>query len=121
MIRRPPRSTLFPYTTLFRSHLLRRAPGRLRRSPGHLDVPDRRHPPVDPVTAIRPMRPRDTAEEHRTSTPLELFFDLCFVAAVAPAAGHLHHTLTAGHPGPALAGGRVGFFAPRWGWVDFPP
>src|SRR3712207_6955513 len=26
MIRRPPRSTLFPYTTLFRSHLLR-APG----------------------------------------------------------------------------------------------
>src|SRR3712207_9246220 len=25
MIRRPPRSTLFPYTTLFRSHRLRRA------------------------------------------------------------------------------------------------
>src|SRR2546427_9635664 len=25
MIRRPPRSTLFPYTTLFRSHLERRA------------------------------------------------------------------------------------------------
>src|SRR2546422_4351404 len=24
MIRRPPRSTLFPYTTLFRSHLVRR-------------------------------------------------------------------------------------------------
>src|SRR2546430_9211663 len=67
MIRRPPRSTLFPYTTLFRSHLLRRAPGRLRRSPGHLDVPDRRHPPVDPVTAIRPMRPRDTRSEEHTS------------------------------------------------------
>src|SRR3712207_7088467 len=32
MIRRPPRSTLFPYTTLFRSRLLRRdcAPARLR-------------------------------------------------------------------------------------------
>src|SRR2546422_11027636 len=26
MIRRPPRSTLFPYTTLFRSHVLRPAP-----------------------------------------------------------------------------------------------
>src|SRR5256885_11401639 len=26
MIRRPPRSTLFPYTTLFRSHLLSRFP-----------------------------------------------------------------------------------------------
>src|SRR2546422_5016983 len=31
MIRRPPRSTLFPYTTLFRSRDERRAPG-------HLDV-----------------------------------------------------------------------------------
>src|SRR2546422_9432387 len=28
MIRRPPRSTLFPYTTLFRSLVLRRPPGR---------------------------------------------------------------------------------------------
>src|SRR2546430_3607165 len=27
MIRRPPRSTLFPYTTLFRSRVRRRAPG----------------------------------------------------------------------------------------------
>src|SRR3712207_7208219 len=26
MIRRPPRSTLFPYTTLFRSHLVHRGP-----------------------------------------------------------------------------------------------
>src|SRR2546422_2780443 len=37
MIRRPPRSTLFPYTTLFRSHALRGAasggvPDRLRRA-----------------------------------------------------------------------------------------
>src|SRR2546426_9281612 len=30
MIRRPPRSTLFPYTTLFRSHFLFRPPNRLR-------------------------------------------------------------------------------------------
>src|SRR5256885_12798065 len=28
MIRRPPRSTLFPYTTLFRSHRARARPGR---------------------------------------------------------------------------------------------
>src|SRR2546422_8539332 len=28
MIRRPPRSTLFPYTTLFRSHVLEVQPGR---------------------------------------------------------------------------------------------
>src|SRR5258707_15076135 len=37
MIRRPPRSTLFPYTTLFRSQSVRRAPvgcARRRRPPG---------------------------------------------------------------------------------------
>src|SRR5689334_24198624 len=31
MIRRPPRSTLFPYTTLFRSHQLQRLVSRLPR------------------------------------------------------------------------------------------
>src|SRR2546422_6749542 len=31
MIRRPPRSTLFPYTTLFRSQPARRAPAKLRQ------------------------------------------------------------------------------------------
>src|SRR3712207_7556468 len=40
MIRRPPRSTLFPYTTLFRSVL----PGRLRRAQRDVGLPDgRRH------------------------------------------------------------------------------
>src|SRR2546430_8214792 len=52
MIRRPPRSTLFPYTTLFRSHLLaveqhgfladaRRGKGRRRRQDG-VDVFEQR-------------------------------------------------------------------------------
>src|SRR3712207_6923076 len=35
MIRRPPRSTLFPYTTLFRSAL---APGETFREPGAFEV-----------------------------------------------------------------------------------
>src|SRR3712207_8348658 len=34
MIRRPPRSTLFPYTTLFRSPRRRPGPGVVRRRPG---------------------------------------------------------------------------------------
>src|SRR2546430_7700987 len=34
MIRRPPRSTLFPYTTLFRSQLRFRLPGIGLRAPG---------------------------------------------------------------------------------------
>src|SRR4030065_2385039 len=37
MIRRPPRSTLFPYTTLFRSP--RRLPIRRTRSPGSTSAP----------------------------------------------------------------------------------
>src|SRR5256885_10057496 len=32
MIRRPPRSTLFPYTTLFRSQTRRKRPRRIRQS-----------------------------------------------------------------------------------------
>src|SRR5689334_24724216 len=34
MMRRPPRSTLFPYTTLFRSRLVRRRWTNPRRAPG---------------------------------------------------------------------------------------
>src|SRR2546430_11374243 len=47
MIRRPPRSTLFPYTTLFRSGLLGQRPVRVDGDP-HLaataDVPGHRDP-----------------------------------------------------------------------------
>src|SRR5258708_29151440 len=48
MIRRPPRSTLFPYTTLFRSQVTPRS-GRVRR----LD-PVRRHPAAPPLAPPRP-------------------------------------------------------------------
>src|SRR2546426_8791302 len=41
MIRRPPRSTLFPYTTLFRSGLARRG---VQRFPGRLVLRDARRP-----------------------------------------------------------------------------
>ncbi len=34
---------------------------------------------------------RDADEDHRAATPLELFFDLCFVVAVSQAAAELHH------------------------------
>jgi hypothetical protein len=42
------------------------------------------------------------SQEHRASTPLELFFDLTFVVAVSQAASGLYHGLTGGHPGDAL-------------------
>src|SRR2546427_1582127 len=45
MIRRPPRSTLFPYTTLFRS-LLMRGLQRVARLLEHVERELRRQPPV---------------------------------------------------------------------------
>src|SRR3712207_7032780 len=62
MIRRPPRSTLFPYTTLFRS--LRRpggrGPGRLRRT----RPPRRGARPAGPVAdRCRPARSRGEGED----------------------------------------------------------
>src|SRR5258708_31529539 len=43
MIRRPPRSTLFPYTTLFRS-VVRASTPTLQKSPGQFPVPDGAQP-----------------------------------------------------------------------------
>src|SRR3712207_8099732 len=74
MIRRPPRSTLFPYTTLFRSLGLRVLDGEPQRPVARVEqehdqegderrlVPD---PPVSPGRA-RPDRPGDQhrSEEH---------------------------------------------------------
>src|SRR5580765_3221676 len=68
---------------------------------------------------LRPLRPRDTDEEHRASTPLELFFDLCFVVAVAQASSALHHALGADDISTALVGYPTVFFAIWWAWMNF--
>src|SRR3712207_8453511 len=60
MIRRPPRSTLFPYTTLFRSR-----PDHLALRPTVREHPGR--PPADPVLGRRarcPARNRRTRLDH---------------------------------------------------------
>src|SRR2546421_1971043 len=51
MIRRPPRSTLFPYTTLFRSPLHGASRGDLRRAQSRRRAPDARRPPLLAVPA----------------------------------------------------------------------
>src|SRR3989441_12272179 len=68
MIRRPPRSTLFPYTTLFRSHV--------ELGIGELDSGGNgRRPPVDRVESVRrqvirePGRAADPRNEHGALAP----------------------------------------------------
>jgi low temperature requirement protein LtrA len=64
------------------------------------------------------MSGRDPDEEHRSSTPLELFFDLCFVVAVASAAASLHHDLAHDHPS-GYVWYAAAFFAIWWAWVNY--
>src|SRR3712207_8446155 len=52
MIRRPPRSTLFPYTTLFRSRLS--CVSTLEASAGDAGPGDREHHPLQGVRRVRP-------------------------------------------------------------------
>src|SRR3712207_9315733 len=64
MMRRPPRSTLFPYTTLFRSRGRRRADGSHGRSPeggtGRGDLPEgERPPPAPPLRRLAGAPPPD--------------------------------------------------------------
>jgi low temperature requirement protein LtrA len=66
-----------------------------------------------------PMAGRDPAEAHRASTPLELLFDLCFVVAVAQAAGALHHDLADGQVGHGVLSYLIVFFTIWWPWMNF--
>lgn len=65
------------------------------------------------------MRPRDTAEPHRAATPLELFFDLCFVVAVSFAGSQLHHAIVEGHLADGIIGYLTTFFAIWWAWMNY--
>jgi low temperature requirement protein LtrA len=68
---------------------------------------------------LAPMRARRSDEPHRVSTPLELFFDLCFVVAVAQAALPLHHSVSEDHVGHGVQGYLMVFFAIWWAWMNF--
>jgi low temperature requirement protein LtrA len=67
----------------------------------------------------RPMVARPTDEDHRSATVLELFFDLCFVVAVAQAASGLHHEIASDHVGDGVVGYAMVFFAIWWAWMNF--
>jgi low temperature requirement protein LtrA len=49
---------------------------------------------------------RSPHEPHRAATPLELFFDLVFVVAIAQSAAGLHHAIGEAHALDGLVGYR---------------
>ncbi|MFI6894604.1 low temperature requirement protein A [Streptomyces sp. NPDC050256] len=75
--------------------------------------------PLSPASWHRPMVARLSDEQHRTATMLELFFDLCFVTAVAQAATAFEHELAEGHIGHGVLGYAMVFFAIWWAWMNF--
>jgi low temperature requirement protein LtrA len=65
------------------------------------------------------MRGRDPGEIYRSTSALELLFDLCFVVAVSQAAAQLHHGIADGNVGSALFDYAAVFFAIWWAWMNF--
>lgn len=68
---------------------------------------------------VRPLRPRDPAEQHRVATPLELFTDLCFVVAVAQAAASFHQEISLDHLFGGVVSFAMAFWAIFWAWLNF--
>jgi len=65
------------------------------------------------------MTARSPHEAHRAATPLELFFDLVFVVAIAQAGSGLHHAIAEAQALTGLFGYLMVFFAIWWAWMNF--
>ncbi|MEU6139317.1 low temperature requirement protein A [Streptomyces sp. NPDC047081] len=79
---------------------------------GHSGAPQSHRP-------LRRLRARGRDEEHRVASPLELFFDLCFVVAIAQAGVQLVHALAENHAGEGILNYAMVFFAIWWAWMNF--
>ncbi|MFD7403289.1 low temperature requirement protein A [Streptomyces sp. NPDC059866] len=75
--------------------------------------------PGRPRSPLRRLTARGRDEAHRAATPLELFFDLCFVVAVAQAGIQLVHAVAEGHAGEGILNYAMVFFAIWWAWMNF--
>lgn len=62
---------------------------------------------------------RDSTQEHRAATPLELMFDLAAVIAIAAAAAGLHHAIAAAHVADGIIGFIYSFFMIWIAWLNY--
>ena len=62
---------------------------------------------------------RDPDEQHRTATPLELFYDLTIVVAFGTAADELAHFIADAHVGAGIAGFAFATFMVVWAWLNY--
>ncbi len=65
------------------------------------------------------MTARSRDEKHRAASPLELFFDLCFVVAIAQAGVQLVHSVAEAHAAEGIVSYAMVFFAIWWAWMNF--
>ncbi|MET8768378.1 low temperature requirement protein A [Streptomyces sp. NPDC004658] len=72
-----------------------------------------------PSGPLRRLTARGRDEAHRVASSLELFFDLCFVVAVAQAGVQLVHAVAGGHAGHGILNYAMVFFAIWWAWMNF--
>ncbi|MEV5145525.1 low temperature requirement protein A [Streptomyces sp. NPDC052727] len=72
-----------------------------------------------PSGPLRRLTARGRDEAHRVASSLELFFDLCFVVAVAQAGVQLVHAVAQGHAGEGILNYAMVFFAIWWAWMNF--
>ncbi|MFI6462603.1 low temperature requirement protein A [Streptomyces sp. NPDC050538] len=75
--------------------------------------------PRRPLSPLRPLTARGRDEPHRVASPLELFFDLCFVVAIAQAGVQLAHAVAEGHAGEGVLNYAMQFFSIWWAWMNF--
>lgn len=68
---------------------------------------------------LRRMLGRDPRERHRTTTPLELLFDLTFVVAFAQAGNQLADYVAEGHIATAFWGFVFVVLSVCWAWINF--
>lgn len=69
--------------------------------------------------AFLPLPARDPEAPHRAATPLELFFDLISVVAIAAITAGLHHAISEGHGLEKLPLFAFLFIAIWWAWMNF--